>query len=183
MGLRVFLREHVPSDVEAMRRIWCDPGLMRHMATPTMTLTDVENTLAEAAREARRDERRTYRLAVVRRADDVLAGSIALDLERYSSAYGHSITLDPAIARLGYGADTIHVLLGLAFEDLHLHRVWCMCAEDNAPARGLMLKAGFQPQGKIRDFCFKNDRWQAVDTFSILEDEWRAVERGRSASR
>jgi RimJ/RimL family protein N-acetyltransferase len=172
-GTLLSLREHIPSDADALAGFLGDPAVMRHMATGPLSRPGVIDVLRAARKDQKARPRIRYRLAVVRRADDAVVGTVALDLERFSSAYSHSIILRPGLDPAS-GFETCHLILGVAFEQLGLHRVWCMCTPDNLTAERLFLATGSTPQGMIRDFFFKDGRWHDVKTFSFLEDEWRA---------
>jgi ribosomal-protein-alanine N-acetyltransferase len=171
-GTLLSLRELVPGDADALASFLCDPAVMRHMATGPLTRQGVASLLREALADQEAAVRRVHRLAVVGRADGALVGTVALDLERFSSAYSHSIILRPGVDPAA-GYETVQLILGYAFEQLGLHRVWCMCTPHNRPAERLFLACGGVPQGTVRDFFFRDGRWWDVRTFSILEHEWR----------
>ncbi|WP_030788032.1 hypothetical protein [Streptomyces sp. NRRL S-920] len=53
-------------------------------------------------------------------------------------------------ARLAFGTETVGILLGLAFDDLGLHRVWAARAPLNTASHKTLLRAGLQEEGRIR---------------------------------
>ncbi|HAJ19705.1 MAG TPA: hypothetical protein DCL95_06525 [Rhodospirillaceae bacterium] len=47
------------------------------------------------------------------------------------------------------------------------------CLIENGASRGLLLKSGFQQEGRARQFLCINGRWQDHDMFGILRTDDR----------
>ena len=71
--------------------------------------------------------------------------------------------------------------LRLAFDRLHLHRVYLDVFSFNPRAERAYLAAGFTREGALRDAIRDGDGYADDILMSILEDEWRAREAGEGA--
>jgi ribosomal-protein-alanine N-acetyltransferase len=81
--------------------------------------------------------------------------------------------LRPDAWGVGYGVETVRLLLGLGFEDLGLHRIWGARSPLNEASAKTMTAAGMVEEGTIRGHIKKAGRWRDSVVHSILEDEWR----------
>jgi UDP-4-amino-4,6-dideoxy-N-acetyl-beta-L-altrosamine N-acetyltransferase len=73
----------------------------------------------------------------------------------------------------GYGSDAVQTLLGLAFEELNLHRVSLKVYEDNARAIRAYEKSGFQHEGCLRDAIYRKGRYYDELVMSVLRHEFQ----------
>jgi len=76
-------------------------------------------------------------------------------------------------ARKGYMAEALQIMLDFSFGKLHLHRIEAACLVHNEASRELLLKSGFQLEGRARKYLCINGRWQDHDTFGILRSDDR----------
>lgn len=77
----------------------------------------------------------------------------------------------------GYGSEAIRWLLRFAFLTAGLHRVGISAFAWNTGAIRLYEKLGFKREGIQRDFMWFNGRWWDGINFSMLEDEWRELQK------
>lgn len=173
-GPRILLRDIVPDDLEALTRIWTDAAVMSPMLNEVMTPQECADVVARAERRARERPRRSYRLAVERWEDRTVIGTLGMTVDRYSSGYVHTGSILPETQRRGAGLEAFHLLCGLVFEDLGLHRIWSACDPDNTPVRQLFSKAGAVRVGTVPEYTFANGRWHDAVLYSLLERDWRA---------
>lgn len=71
----------------------------------------------------------------------------------------------------GYGTNSILVLLGYAFGELNLHRVFLRVDADNPRAIRCYEKCGFRREGTYRDAVFRNGEYKDQHIMSILDSE------------
>jgi len=74
----------------------------------------------------------------------------------------------------GYGTDAIRTLLGLAFREMNLHRVFLRVDVDNGRGLRCYEKAGFRREGTLREVVFKEGAYHDQYIMSILESEFEA---------
>jgi RimJ/RimL family protein N-acetyltransferase len=75
----------------------------------------------------------------------------------------------------GYGTDAILTLLGFAFDEMNLHRVWLEVHADNARAIACYHKCGFLEEGRKRDDRYRGGRYIDTVVMGILEEEFRGL--------
>lgn len=78
-------------------------------------------------------------------------------------------------ARKGYMAEALQIALDFSFRKLGLHRVEAACLVHNEASRNLLLKSGFQAEGRARKYLCIAGRWQDHDTFAILRTDDRPM--------
>lgn len=75
----------------------------------------------------------------------------------------------------GYGTEAIQWALDWAFRAANMHAVRLVCFSFN-PAAKLYERLGFVRDGVERDFYYYDLKWYDGFRFSILEDEWLALQ-------
>jgi diamine N-acetyltransferase len=112
--------------------------------------------------------------------DDRPVGNIDLyDLDLYAGSAGLGIAIGREQDRgQGHGTDALRAMLGFAFGQLRLERVWLDVYEMNPGAQRLYERVGFVREGTLRRAVFREGRHLDVIRMSILADEWRAQTAG-----
>ncbi|MFJ6575206.1 GNAT family N-acetyltransferase [Streptomyces sp. NPDC091368] len=174
-GRFVLLRELAPGDLDRAAEMWGDSGAMRFLTADPMSRQMAEDTIERAAHSAASAQRRSYHLGIAQHDDNALIGSVAVNLEGRSSACVHSFVLHPQARNLSLaGAEAAQLTAAFCFQELGLHRFWCMCREDNTRARRLYLSLGIQQQGLFREVDFKEGRWHNHLIFDWLAPHWES---------
>lgn len=83
---------------------------------------------------------------------------------------------DPIHRGKGYGTDATRILLRFIFRELNMQRVALEVAAFNAPARRAYEKVGFQLEGTLRRFMFRDGRYWDLYIMAILREEWEALQ-------
>jgi RimJ/RimL family protein N-acetyltransferase len=73
----------------------------------------------------------------------------------------------------GIGTEAVRLLLGFAFEDLDLHRVYLHVFASNQPALRLYEKVGFRREGVLREAAHIEGKYVDVVVMGILRSEVR----------
>ena len=87
----------------------------------------------------------------------------------------HLLAYEQDIWGRGYGTRAVRRLLGHAFDDLGLRRVFAMADEDNVPVIRLFESCGFGREGLLRRHRSRHGRPVDMVMMGILEDEYRAA--------
>ena len=82
---------------------------------------------------------------------------------------------DPAGRGRGYGMEAVRLLVEFAFAELNLDRLDLEVLADNWPAICAYQKAGFKPEGCLRQARYKAGHYVDVYIFSILRSEWETM--------
>lgn len=166
--LRPIEREDLPRYVE-----WFgDPEIRRHLLVylPFSLAQEerwFENLLGQLERQA-------VVLLAIETADGVHIGNTglhAIDWKNRQAELGIMIG-EKAYWNQGYGADAIRTLLGLAFREMGLHRVFLRVDADNDRGIRCYEKVGFQREGTMREIVFKEGMYSDQYLMSILQSEF-----------
>lgn len=123
-------------------------------------------------------ERQEDVLLAIETADGVHIGNIGLHSINWkdrNAELGIAIG-EKAYWSQGYGSDAIHTLLGLAFREMNLHRVFLRVDTDNARGIRCYEKAGFQRDGTLREAVFREGAYIDQLMMSILQSEFETDE-------
>ncbi|MFJ8658309.1 GNAT family N-acetyltransferase [Streptomyces sp. NPDC093795] len=143
---------------------------------PPRSLDEVRGIVERSIASARVVPREEYALAVVEQATGVLVGfgRLAGDPHQQRAAT-MGFALRPASWGVGYGRETVGLLLALAFGELDLHRVWAARAPLNTASARTLLAAGFVEEGLIRGHVHVRGARRDSVTYGILREEWAAL--------
>ena len=127
------------------------------------------------------DEERRWLLLIA--PDGRIAGeSLLTEIDPQTRSANFRIALfSPTLRGRGLGTWMTRETLRLAFDRLHLHRVYLDVFSFNPRAERAYLAAGFTREGVLRDAIRDGDGYADDILMSILEDEWRAKEAGEGA--
>jgi ribosomal-protein-alanine N-acetyltransferase len=137
-----------------------------------------ELSRAAFRRRIRRYEREirsdlAYPFLVFRKSDNALIGGCTLTNVRrgvtQSAAIGYWV--GARHARQGYMYAALTAIRPFAFELLGLHRLEAACIPENEASRKLLLKIGFQEEGRARRYLQINGQWRDHILFALLEDD------------
>jgi RimJ/RimL family protein N-acetyltransferase len=78
----------------------------------------------------------------------------------------------------GFGADTLKLIIRLAFDKMNLNRVWLTVLADNPRAVRCYEKCGFAREGLLRQESFVDGKYRDVLMMAILKEDY---ERTRGA--
>jgi len=80
----------------------------------------------------------------------------------------------------GYGTEAEKVLLALAFRELGLERVSCVCEPENVGSWKLMEKCGMRREGHgiLDDWSTRRGTRESTYYYAILREEWDGREQG-----
>jgi len=172
VGTKVRLRPIERDDLPRYVAWFGDPEVRRYLALILPFSLAQEERWFEGLLE--RLERQEDVLLAVETADGVHIGNIglhAIDWQNRSAELGIAIG-EKSYWGQGYGTDAIRTLLGLAFREMNLHRVFLRVDADNARGIRCYEKAGFQREGVSREATFKGGEYQDQYVMSILESEF-----------
>ncbi|MGX4695489.1 GNAT family N-acetyltransferase [Streptomyces sp. JNUCC 63] len=170
---RLDLRELAVDDIDAVHAIYGSPEATEHLSFEPRTRDQVAQIVARSITSATTDPRSEYALAVVERdTTEVIGfGRIAIDPHQQRAAT-FGFALRPDAWGVGYGLETVRLLLGCGFEDLGLHRIWGARSPLNEASAKTMTAAGMVEEGTIREHVLKAGRWRDSVVHAILEREW-----------
>jgi len=176
IGEKVRLRPIERDDLPRFVAWFADPEVRRHL------LVYLPFSLAQEERWFEdlqgRLERQEMLVLAIETAEGVHIGNLglhAIDWKNRNAELGILIG-EKAYWNQGYGTDAIRTLLGLAFREMNLHRVFLRVDADNARGLRCYEKVGFRRDGTLRDAVFKEGRYLDQHVMSILRAEFETDE-------
>ncbi|WP_431983077.1 GNAT family N-acetyltransferase [Streptomyces qinglanensis] len=170
---RLRLRELSVDDVAKVHAIYGSSEATEHLSFTPRSRQEVGWIIARSVASSFAKPRTEYALAVVENdSDDVVGfGRIATDPHQENAAT-FGFALRPDCWGVGYGVETVRLLLGLAFEELELHRVWGARSPLNQASARTMAFVGMVEEGVIRGHIQREGRWRDSVVHSMLQHEW-----------
>lgn len=110
---------------------------------------------------------------VVRDSDRLIgtAGLHHIDQVTRSAEFGINIG-EVAYQNKGYGTEATKLTIQFGFEELNLNRIGLSVSGNNTRAIRCYQKAGFVPEGCLRQAAYRNGQYHDVYRFAILRSEW-----------
>lgn len=172
---RLLLRPFTAADAPHVQRLAGD----RAVASTTLTIPHpYEDGMAEqwiAMHEEEFARGSAVILAIVRRADDALLGTIGITLNAAHARGELGYWIGTPYWGRGYCTEAARAMLRYAFETLALHRVHA-CHFARNPASGRVLqKIGMAYEGRLRHHVLKWGVFEDLETYGVLAEEWRAA--------
>ncbi|MEU6451276.1 GNAT family protein [Streptomyces sp. NPDC046979] len=170
---RLVLRETDIGDVSGVHAIYGDAEATAHMSFEPRTRDQVGQIVAGWIASATAEPRTEYGLVVVERDTQHLVGvgRLAIDPHQQRAAT-MGFALRPDAWGVGYGLETVHLLLAATFLDLDLHRVWGARSPLNGASARTMTAAGMVEEGVIRSHIQRVGQWRDSIVHGILAEEW-----------
>ena len=175
-GKKVQLRPIERDDLPRYVKWFGDPEVRRHLLIYLPFSLAQEERWFEGLLD--RLERQDEVLLAIETVDGVHIGNVGLHAINWKdrcAELGIAIG-EKAYWDQGYGSDAIRTLLGLAFREMGLHRVFLRVDADNARGIRCYEKVGFQREGTSRDAVFKGGIYHDQYVMSILESEFETNE-------
>jgi RimJ/RimL family protein N-acetyltransferase len=175
---RLIAREFESSDFAAVHAYASDPEVTRFMfygpRSPGETRYYLERMIA-----AQHERPRTiWELAVVQAGDGRLVGACDLTLEQPDEAdLGFVFARD--VWGCGYASEVARALVGAAFEQLGVRRVFATCDVANHASARVLERAGLRREALLERHKFAKETWWTSFLYAIRREEWRIFSEGR----
>ncbi|MGW7521086.1 GNAT family N-acetyltransferase [Streptomyces sp. NPDC054796] len=172
-GARLSLRELTVDDVDAVLAVYGSSEATEHLSFSPRSRDEVGRIVARAVASAVDVPRQEYALAVVERDGGELVGVARLAMDPHQqNAATIGFALRPDAWGVGYGVETVRLLLGLGFDGLGLHRIWGARSPLNTASARTMTTVGMREEGRIRGHVFVGGQWRDSIVHAILREEW-----------
>lgn len=114
-----------------------------------------------------------YPFFVFRRDDEALVGGLTLGNVRRGVTQSCSVGywIGERFSGQGLMTDAVRGVIPFVFQQLRLHRLEAACLPDNEPSKAVLLRAGFQPEGRARRYLRINGVWHDHLLFAMLDSD------------
>lgn len=114
-------------------------------------------------------------LLLIRRADQMLLGSVTLDNIRRGPVQAGTIGywMGAPFARMGYMREAVLAVVHYAFNTLDISRIESACLPENVASRGVLEKSGFKYEGVAQSYLQINGRWRNHVLYANLRNDRR----------
>ena len=166
------LRALKEKDAEGMLEWMQDPAVLKGFgeAMSHKTREDVLSFISAAGTDVVHGESVHY--AIANEKDEYL-GTISLkNIDLLSKTAEYAISLRSCAHGKGIGTQATREILRIAFEKLHLQRVYLNVFSDNAGAIRLYEKSGFVYEGALRRHLFIRGEYKSFLLYGMLDDEY-----------
>jgi RimJ/RimL family protein N-acetyltransferase len=172
---RLALRDYVESDWRRVHEYRTNPLYARYYPEEKCTEQEARDFLAMVMGWAAEAPRKKYQLAILRASDGLLIGSVGArgsSESRFGSEAEFGCEIDPNHWRQGYAVEAGRAVIGFAFDEMKVHRVFARTFAENQPAAQLAEKLGMRLEGCLRERRYFKGRWWDHLFYGILEQEW-----------
>ena len=171
---RLSLRPLSAADTNALLAYRSRPDVCRYVPFKPMDTAVIAERLGTVwARTSLNDAGQSLTLGVEVTATGELVGDVVLfwhSREHRGGEVGY--VLNPEFGGHGYASEAVRRLLGLAFDDLGLHRVVARIDARNEASARLARRLGMRQEAYlVRNEWFKGEWTDELD-YALLEDEW-----------
>ncbi len=172
---RLLLRELVEDDWRAIHAIESDVAVSRYLNKHDRTEDEAHEYVQTIVFAAHAVPRMVFELAVTLPATGELIGRCGM---RRSAGEAREAMLwyviAPAHQRQGYASEAAWAVLGLAFDQLELHRVYADCDPRNPSSVRVMEKLGLRREGHFVENVWFKGEWCDSLIYAMLRREWAA---------
>lgn len=173
---RLVLRPFIPDDLSAYATYHSSPDVYRYLYAAPPAGEAMERQFAEALAPRFDSDGDVFRIAVARRADDVLLGETLLKLASRSALQGEvGYIFNPAFAGKGYASEAVAATIEMGFRAFSLHRIFARLDAANAASVGVVERLGLRREAHL----VQNDRfagiWGDEYIYAVLASEWRGT--------
>ena len=168
---RLVLREFVEDDWAALHAIVSLPEVVRYQTEDVFDEDATRQYLQGIMVSARETPRLVFDFVVM--LDGVLIGRTGMKRGEDPRIASMWFEIAPVHQGKGYGAEAARALLGYAFEEVRLHRVWGDCDPRNPSSARVMENIGMRREGHFVQNVFIKGEWCDSVIFAMLASEWR----------
>ena len=171
-GARVTLRELHDADAPAVHRGVGDGAVVRYVPLGPLDRAGTVQYVAQLVTQARRVPRLGYTLAVVRRADDEVLGTVSVEIDSFEhkrAELGYILRRDAWGA--GVATEAASMARDFAFDRLGVYRLWAVCDPENIASRHVLHKVGMRVEGVMRgDLLVRGERRDSLLHAMVVTD-------------
>jgi RimJ/RimL family protein N-acetyltransferase len=166
------LRDFLPTDLPAIHAYASDPEVTQFMFYGPRDAADTSAYLQRMLKSQVERPRRTWELAVIRRADDRLIGACDLTLDNaYEGDLGYIFAREAW--GQGYASEAARAIVDAGFVQLQLERVFAICAVEHGASARVLEKAGLRQRTVLHHYKEAKGRWWDMWLYDLTRADWQ----------
>jgi len=171
---RLLIRRFALADAESFAAYRSDPDVARYQDWESpCTVSAARQFISGLDRLAPGTPGAWFQFAVCLATSGALIGDAALGTGRDDGRQGElGFTFAAAHQGKGYATEALHAVVGYAFAQLAMQRLFARTDLRNVRAQRLLERLCFRREGKLRDALFKGERVTDV-LYAQIASEWR----------
>jgi RimJ/RimL family protein N-acetyltransferase len=177
---RLLLRPLTPDDVDAVHAYQSLDEVCAYLPYEPRSREEVEKRLSDPTftRTTLDAEGQVLILGIVLQETGQLVGDVLLMFHSEKHRSGElGYELHPDHWGRGYAVEAGRAVLGLAFDELGLHRMTGRIDALNTGSASVLRKLGMRQEAVLVENEWFRGRWSDEVDFAILDREWRALQR------
>ena len=150
-GERMVVRELADSDAPAVHKWAGDRDTVRWVPLGPLDHPGTAQYVAQVITQAQRVPRLGYTLAIERRSDHALLGTVSIEIDSFEhkrAELGYILRRDAW--GQGYATEAAGLVRDFAFSQLGVYRLWAVCDPDNPASSAVLRKIGMRLEGVMR---------------------------------
>lgn len=171
---RLLLRRFTRDDVESVLKNWAaDPLVQHEYGEPTYISPRQVTDLLDVYIASYRND--AYRWAIILPETKECIGQIAFFLVDEKNRFCEmEYCIGRTFQRNGYATEATRAVIRFGFEKVGFHRIQICRRVSNIASKGVIENCGFLYEGTLRDYFYRDGKYESRMYFSILEEEYRA---------
>lgn len=174
-GQRIYLRDHLASDLEMFHSWLSDPSVAHYLSWRTRTPEESLIILAESLQENNNPSRTKFHFAMILNENDAIIGDAGFTVEK-RAAYGGIADLGYFLLKpywgKGYATEAARLILRYCFTVLKLHKITAGCDSENRASEKVMIKCGMKREAYRTKHHFLDGEWRDRAEYAIAYDDW-----------
>jgi len=170
---RLVLREFVEDDWRALYAMESQPDVVRYQSNDVHDEQRSRTYVTDSIASARAEPRMIFELAITTRGDEAYLGRVGVRRSESDPRLGELwFVVSPAEQGKGYVTEAARALIGHAFAEVGMHRIYGDCDPRNPASARVMEKLGMRREGHLVQNVWIKGEWCDSVLFAILASEW-----------
>jgi len=167
---RLLIREVIHSDDEAIYNAAKCPQVSMMHSNEFTSLENVQKYIQLLIEEYEGKKYRT--MAVAEKTSNTLIGLLTLDIDIFFPRAEVSYWIDGSHRNAGYATEAVKGILAYCFDDLSLNRIQAMHFPDNLASGRVLIKAGMQYEGTLRQYIGMGEMHLDCLMYAIVKQDY-----------
>ncbi|BCB04219.1 GNAT family N-acetyltransferase [Bacillus sp. KH172YL63] len=168
---RLYLRMFNESDACEVSRLCNNYNLYRSTLNLPYPYTEEDARYWIGGHEENFDQDRMYEFAVTDKESGKLYGAVGISNKARDKNGEIAYWIGEEYWGKGYGTEAAKAVIQFVFKEKDYHRVYARYFGSNPASGAIMKKCGMEYEGTLKDHLFKNDRFEDLVLYGIINEK------------